>query len=219
MHLFCCKNLTNFENIDIVFLVKGKLMNKTIGIDQEILAKASEIFRREGRELNEALEEIFRYTIELNKFPIGNGMPETVAPTIRKNTKITKQMCEEIWKTFVDCIVNDSFDFNYRAKVLERDSGVSRGSAFIYLTVIKNMCSGVMNTRNMKIEDLKFFMNKVKEELDGRANENMIASLGESVGYWKEKLPGNYAEKVQNILEDFGGDSVGKLSASEILGN
>ena len=188
-------------------------MDKTVGIDFELLQKATEIYAKEGYELNEALTKIFEYTIEVGKFPL-----DKTNKTIRKNTRINRQMCEEVWKAFVDCIVNDSFDFNYRAKVLERDCGISKGSAFIYLTVIKNMCSGVMNTRNMKIDDLKFFMEKIKDELDDRANENMISSLKESIEYWKEKIPGSYAERVQELLGKENNDS-GKLSASEILGN
>jgi len=190
-------------------------VNKTVGIDPELLSKATEIYKRDGMELNEALEKLFKFTIKLNKFPIedsdANGKP------IRRNTKINSEMCEEVWKQFINAIVNDSFEFNYISKVIEANCGMSKGSAFIYLTILRNMCSGVINTRNMKIEDLKFFMGKIKEDLDDDANANMVESLNESIKYWKDKIPGGYANKVQKLVEEFS-TSTFKLSASEILG-
>jgi len=190
-------------------------MAKTVGIDQEKLDKATKIYRRDGMELNEAIEKLFDYTIKLNKFPIEDTSVDV--KNIRRNTKINSEMCEEVWKQFIDAIVNDSFEFNYISKVIEANCGMSKGSAFIYLTILRNMCSGVVNTRNMKIEDLKFFMGKVKVDLDDDANANMVESLNESIKYWKEKIPGDYAKKVEKLVEEFH-TSTYKMTASEILG-
>ena len=77
---------------------------------------------------------------------------------------------------------------------------------------------GEVNTRNMKIEDLKFFLAQIKENLDEDANGNATESLKKSIVYWDEKIKGDYAKKVAELLLEFSEQEPQKLTASEILG-
>ena len=187
---------------------------ENVEIDPGLLNKATLVYQKDGYTLNEAIKIFFQQSVDLGKMPLG------VDKSIRKNTRITSKMCEEVWAQFIQSIVNDSFEFNYISKVVEKNCGMSNGSAFIYLTILKNLCSGVINTRNMKIEDLKFFLDKIKEDLDDRAINNTSISLKASIEYWKSKIPGNYAEKAQKLLEEFEGTSENfKYNVNDILGS
>jgi len=189
---------------------------ENVEINPQLLSDATKIYEQEGLSLDEAIKLFFQKSVELGRIPFSAG-PHA---KIRKNTRITSKMCEEVWEQFIQAVVNDSFEFNYISKVVEKNCGMSSGSAFIYLTMLRNLCSGVINTRNMKIEDLKFFLDKIKEDLDDRAVANVETSLKESIEYWKEKIPGNYAEKAQKLLEDFNGTSESfKYNVSDILGS
>jgi len=193
-----------------VFILEAK---ENVEIDPSLLSSATEIYEKEGYSLNQAIKLFFQKSVELGRLPF----PDTETK-IRKNTRITSKMCEEVWEQFIQAIVNDSFEFNYISKVVEQNCGMSNGSAFIYLTMLRNLCSGVINTRNMKIEDLKFFLDKIKEDLDDRAVANVETSLKESIEYWKVKIPGNYAEKAQKLLDAFNGTTESfKYNVSDIL--
>jgi len=199
-------------------VVKGGIVleaKENVEIDSQLLSKATIVYEKDGYSLNEAIKLFFQKSVDLGKMPFYESESK-----IRKNTRITSKMCEEVWEQFIKAIVNDSFEFNYISKVVEKNCGMSNGSAFIYLTMLKNLCSGVINTRNMKIEDLKFFLSKIKEDLDDRAVANTITSLKESIEYWKSKIPGNYAEKAQKLLEEFDGISDNfKYNVNDILGD
>jgi len=138
------------------------------------------------------------FSLTLNK-------KDSAGKSIRKNKKVTEEMCEKVWTEFLECVKNGKFEFSYASRKIEQDCGMSKGSAFIYLNIVKNLCSGQINTRNMKIEDLKFFANKIKDDLDERAVENAVNSLKQSIAYWREKIIGDYADKAQTVLNELQG--------------
>ena len=74
---------------------------------------------------------------------------------------------------------------------------MNQGSAFIYLTVLSNLVNGDPNTRVLKYKDLEYLMEKIKSELGENNYQKALKSLESSIPYWREKIPGSYADKVE----------------------
>ena len=114
----------------------------------------------------------------------------------RTNKAITREMVEEVWRAFIKYSKGLGELSRLSDEVAEK-SGMSRGSAFIYLNILANLVKGEPNTRTLKMKDLTFLMEKIRAELEDSLYQNAIKSLLRSIPYWQANLPGAFAEKVE----------------------
>lgn len=63
---------------------------------------------------------------------------------------------------------------------------MNKGSAFIYLIILDNLTSGKHNTRNMKMADLEFCMDRIKDDSGARSYRNAISSPRLSIPHWEK---------------------------------
>lgn len=115
------------------------------------------------------------------------------------NKKITLEMVDTIWMNFKKYLKGLA-EIPYLSDVVAEDTGMNRGSAFIYFNVLANLVKGEPNTRVIKIQDMDYLMQKVKLELGNDIYKMAIESLEKSVPYWKEKIAGNYANNVEKYV-------------------
>jgi addiction module RelB/DinJ family antitoxin len=114
----------------------------------------------------------------------------------RSNNKITPNMVEEVWRSFLRYL-EGSGEISALSTEVARKTGMNRGSASIYLNILANLAKGEPNTRTMKMSDLDYYMERIKNELGQKKYEDALKSLRLSVPYWREKLSGNFADKVE----------------------
>ncbi len=119
----------------------------------------------------------------------------------RQMIKITRDMCQSIWNEFKTRIASRDMNLQESAQRISRQTGMSRGSAFIYFTILNNLVSGAQNTRSLKMADLEFFIGKIKSEMPEQMFKSAIISLEASIPYWDEKVPGAFAEKAQSLVD------------------
>ena len=148
------------------------------GLPMAMTASAS---KQEESGYSEDIDEIFDYESK---------------EVVRSNSRITSAMVEEIWRAFLRHI-DGSGEINQLSTEVSEKTGMNRGSAFIYLTVLANLVKGADNTRVLKFKDLEYLMGKIKTELGESKYQKAIQSLKISVPYWREKIPGTYADKVE----------------------
>lgn len=189
-----------------------------INIDEATLYEAEKILHSLGMNM-EIATNIFLRRVILEK-----GMPMTmVAPVssqvahesdddtselfdyesgtvvARSNNKITPDMVEEVWRCFLRHL-NGSGEISDLSTELYNKTGMNRGSAMIYLNILTSLVKGEQNTRTMKFNDLKYFLEKIKNELGNSKYQNAMKSLRLSIPYWQEKLSGNFADKVAALI-------------------
>lgn len=126
---------------------------------------------------------------------------EFVKTEPRQMIKITSEMCQSIWQEFKTHYASRDLNLLESAQRISTQTGMSKGSAFIYFTILNNLVSGAQNTRSLKMEDLEFFVEKIKSELPEQVYRAVIISLEASIPYWAEKVPGMFAEKVAKLVE------------------
>lgn len=185
-----------------------------INIDDAILREAEKILHSLGLNTEIAV------SIFLKRVAIEKGLPMIMTATtsnqaesgfaedtdenidyeskqfVRSNNRITPAMVEEIWHAFLRH-TEGSGEINQLSTEVSEKTGMNRGSAFIYLTVLANLVKGADNTRVLKFKDLEYLMGKIKTELGESKYQKAIQSLKMSVPYWREKIPGTYADKVE----------------------
>jgi len=126
----------------------------------------------------------------------GNLSEDESKVTIRSNKKITPAMVDEVWIAFSK-YTGESGEINILSTEVSGKTGMNQGSAFIYLTVLSNLVNGDPNTRVLKYKDLEYLMEKIKSELGENNYQKALKSLESSIPYWREKIPGSYADKVE----------------------
>lgn len=126
----------------------------------------------------------------------GNLSEDESKVTIRSNKKITPAMVDEVWLAFSK-YTGESGEINLLSTEVSGKTGMNQGSAFIYLTVLSNLVNGDPNTRVLKYKDLEYLMEKIKSELGENNYQKALKSLESSIPYWREKIPGSYADKVE----------------------
>ncbi len=130
---------------------------------------------------------------------------ETMYQT-RNNNTITKDMVDEVWRAFIK-FHKGLGEISRLSDEVSENSGMSRGSAFIYLNILSNLIKGESNTRTLKMKDLEYLMGKIKSDLGENEHQNAIHSLRQSIPYWEVKLPGNFADKVKAYCDSHEPDS------------
>lgn len=135
--------------------------------------------------------------------PMGTDIHEVVfnRKVPRQKNKITSEMCLSLWDEFKRRYSTSDRNMQEAAQIISNKTGMNRGSAFIYFTIINNLVNGVQNTRTLKYEDLEFFVNRVKAEFPENMLKSTIDSLEASIPYWDEKVPGSFADKVRRLVE------------------
>ena len=121
----------------------------------------------------------------------------------RQKKKITPQMCETVWQEFTRRFSQGNSNWSEAARVVAQACGMSQGSAFIYLNIISNLMKGTPNTRNLKIKDLTFFLEKIRMNYGAPALVKALSSLEHSLEYWGENIPGNFTENVSRLIQQF----------------
>ena len=125
-------------------------------------------------------------------------MTEERSCKIRKSSAITRDMVDRVWEAFIR--YNKGLgEIKSLSNEVSKNTGMNRGSAHIYLTILSNLIKGEPNTRILKIEDLEYMLERIKSELGENAYRNAIQSLKQSIPYWREKIPGLFADKVEKL--------------------
>jgi len=189
-----------------------------IQIDDAVLAEAKKVLHSLGMDVEMAVS-IYLRRIALEKglpMPMSGvspkwtendsdeGMEESdndAKSRTRANNKITAEMINEIWQAFLR-YTRGLGQVNLLSTEVSSKTGMNRGSAFIYLTVLSNLVKGEPNTRVVKYKDLEYLMDKIRDELGESQYQNALKSLKASVPYWREKISGTFADKVENYCRD-----------------
>lgn len=185
-----------------------------IQIDDGILTEAKKVLHSLGMDVEMAV------SIYLRRIALEKGLPmimtgtaskrieqvitedfeesfdDDIRVSTRSNSRITAAMVDEVWQAFLRH-VRGSAEINPLSTEVSVKSGMNRGSAFIYLTVLANLVNGDSNTRVLKYNDLEYLMGKIRAELGESKYQKAIKSLIASVPYWREKIPGAFADKVE----------------------
>ena len=119
----------------------------------------------------------------------------------RQMIKITSDMCQSIWKEFKARNASRTLNLLESAQRISDQTGMSRGSAFIYFTILNNLVNGTQNTRSLKMEDLEFFVGKIRSELPEQMFKAAIISLETSIPYWEENVAGTFSQRVEKLVE------------------
>ena len=185
-----------------------------IETDENTLIKAEEILKSIGLDVQTAIN------IFLRRVTIEKGLPmQMTAPApnysepatpknfevgretfqTRRNNTITKEMVDGVWNAFLK-YRKGLGEINQLKDDVAESTGMNSGSAFIYLNILANLIKGEQNTRNLKLHDLEYLMEKIKTELRPDEYKNAVLSLKKSIPYWREKLPGLFAEHVEKNL-------------------
>ena len=119
----------------------------------------------------------------------------------RQTVRITAEMCSLIWDEFKRRYVVGNKDFQDAARLINVQTGMNRGSAFIYFNILQNLVEGVQNTRALKYNDLVFFINKINTEFPEDIQKAAVTSLKLTIPYWDSVVPGALASKARGLLD------------------
>jgi len=200
-------------------------MKKTIcfEIDENIAHQAEAIYFSIGMDIEAALSVFMRRTVLENRLPVdmnkaasstrfalpsteeqpnkSTNLPaEKRRPEKRENRSITPQMTETLWQSFKEYRSKGS-DIRKTSDKVAEITGMNPGSAFIYMNILNNLMEGKPNTRNMKMKDLLYYMDKIKSEYGDEQFRNALGSLKQSVNYWDSELFGSFADRVRDYLK------------------
>ncbi|MCL1860871.1 MAG: hypothetical protein FWG52_04965 [Proteobacteria bacterium] len=180
-------------------------------IDEDIARKAEAIYFSTGIDTETALSIFMRRTVLENRLPIDMHMvvaastPATPPPMEKraKRVPITPRMVEVLWDAFKEHRSKGG-DIWSISNHIAKTTDMSPGSASMYMVILNNLVVGKQNTRNMKIEDLKYYMSKIKSEYGDETFNKALDSLEQSVPYWRQKIPGRFADRVRDYLKKNG---------------
>ena len=189
-------------------------------IDDDLAREAQAVYGRMGLTTELAIRLFLQRSVAEGRMPFDPYAPiqdDSPAPVAAADTttveppaparqpqrstgKITFAMAEQVWRVFADTHGTSGFDAQRLADEIADSTGMSRGSAFIYLVILANLVSGKPNTRNMKMKDLEYYMGRIREELGEPSFGNACESLRRSIEYWDKPQFGKFAENVQSYL-------------------
>lgn len=182
-----------------------------IEVDESTLKEAEKALRAIGMDVQIAV------SIFLRRVAIEKGLPMSMTASAssqkenaisqedegkvsmyqtRSNNTITRKMVDELWQAFLKYQKGLGEISRLRDEVAE-NSGMNKGSAFIYLNILVNLIKGQPNTRTLKFKDLEYMIDKIASELEVDEYRNAIQSLEQSIPYWRKKIPGTFADKVE----------------------
>lgn len=182
-------------------------MDIVINVDDKIASEAQSVFEALGLDMETAVRMFLKRAVIEQGLPMSTSISSATSEqnvlTAKKRTNnvITRPMVEDIWKRFLHYI-DENGDINATAADAHQATGMNQGSAFIYLTILDNFISGKHNTRNMKMADLRYYVEKIHEELDEQSYLNTLKSLKSSIPYWDKDAFGLFASKVQTFVDE-----------------
>ena len=185
-------------------------MEIVVTVDDGTAAEANAVFEALGLDMETAVRMFLKRVVIERGLPFSTNVTgavlEQAEPVIGKRTNnvITRPMVEDVWRRFVRYL-NEDGDINATAADVHLATGMNQGSAFIYLTILDNFVNGKHNTRNMKMADLRYYVERIREELDERSYLNTIESLKASIPYWDKDAFGMFASKVRAFVDELEG--------------
>lgn len=180
-------------HIDDGILTEAEVVLQTLGLDIEMAV----IIYLKRIALEKGLPMIMTgHGLKLPETEITDDFEDESRVENRSNRKITPDMVDAVWHAFL-IYTGGSNEIKSLSTEVSIQTGMNQGSAFIYLTVLSNLVSGNPNTRVLKYKDLEYLMGKIKLELGEIKYQKALKSLGLSIEYWREKIPGSYADKVE----------------------
>ena len=126
--------------------------------------------------------------------------------SMRSRTKkaITKEMRDYVWFAFKQSTAKGGkINRNAVAKAIAEKTGMNQGSAFIYIGILINLFDGSINKRNMKFEDLEYYIKRIESECNVKVLENALTSLENSIPFWKEYFAGDFAYEVEWFVKRY----------------
>lgn len=191
-----------------------------ISIEEDILKEAEKVLNLIGMDVQIAVSVFLRRVAMEKGLPMSmrvttsssgendvsgeNQEPlskETFSQT-RSNTTITREMVDEVWQAFTKYYKGLGEISSLIDEVVE-NMGMNRGSASIYMYVLRSLVQGEPNTRIIKITDLEYLLKKIQAELGEDELRSAIQSLRQSIPYWREKIQGLYADKVEVLCKKY----------------
>ncbi|MDR3089241.1 MAG: hypothetical protein LBU39_05435 [Desulfobulbaceae bacterium] len=181
-------------------------------VDEKIVQEAERILNDVGLDISMAINILLRRTVNEKSFPLQmvggskreSGAEQHQSQGNRTNIGISQDMVEDVWRTFLVSYRESGEiaggELNRLSEEIHRRSGMSRGSAFIYLVILNNLVHGKANTRNMKMMDLEYYMERIRQELGEKLSDNALDSLRQSISYWRQKIPGKFSADVEELL-------------------
>lgn len=121
----------------------------------------------------------------------------------RNNNEITEEMRDYVWDRFIENKNLSYSDYQILAGEVNLKTGMNQGSAYIYFVILSCFMQGKYNTRTMKFADLKYYVKRIMQECPKYEFESTLESLEQSIPYWSERLKGNFAVKVQNLVNQY----------------
>jgi len=109
-------------------------------------------------------------------------------------------MLEETWHAYKK-YTNKLGDYNDLSEQISKNSGMNKGSAFIYLNILNRLAKGEMNKRAMKPNDFDFFLNKFKEEFGHNLYKKALQSIEISIPYWNSNIS-TFADSMKELLKN-----------------
>lgn len=186
-----------------------------IDVDESILKEAEKALHAIGMDVQIAVNVFLRRVAIEKGFPMSmtasassqkeNAISQEDEGKVsmyqtRSNNTITREMVDEVWQAFLRYRKGLGEISRLRDEVEEK-SGMNRGSAFIYLNILVNLIKGEPNTRTLKFQDLEYMIEKIASELEVDEYRNAIQSLEQSIPYWRNKIPGSFADKVEILCK------------------
>ena len=195
--------------LDNEMIENAEFVLNEIGLDVSTYIRIAllKLIKEQRVPFNLSVNQPLSVTIPVKGSPISNTVDdeateiEFAKSEPRQMIKITSDMCQSIWQEFKTRLATRDMNLLESAQRISTKTGMSKGSAFIYFTILNNLVSGAQNTRSLKMEDLEFFIGKIETELPEQMLKAAIISLEASIPYWDEKVPGSFAEKVAKLVE------------------
>lgn len=186
----------------------------TVNIDDETATNAEAIYDALGIDLETAVKMFLKRTVLEQRLPLDTRVQVTqISEKVpaknesmhesnekRTNNVITKKMARDVWRRFEN-YAKKGGDINLIAADVHRATGMNQGSAFIYLTILDNFVKGKPNTRNMKMADLEYYVEQIRNYLGEQSYLNTLKSLKASIPYWDKEVFGQFATKVQIFID------------------
>jgi predicted glutamine amidotransferase len=122
--------------------------------------------------------------------------------SMNKRTPITQDMTQKVWFFFSEYYHNGEIDKKKIAADIALESGMSEGSAYIYLVILDNLIKGKANKRNMKVKDLSYYINEIEKEFGQNKLSLVLDSLERSLPYWRERINMKYADQIKALITD-----------------
>ena len=121
----------------------------------------------------------------------------------RNNNEITEDMRDYVWEVFISNKYSTCYEYQELARQVSSETGMNQGSAYIYFVILSSFMEGKSNTRTMKFADLVYYVKKILQECPKNEFVSTLKSLETSVPYWRERIPGKFGDKVQNLVNQY----------------